>query len=156
MRRPERKIKDRETILSLLKDSPVGRMATINRKGYPVIKPVNFLYKDQKLYIHSSLKGEKVADIRRGSPVCFELEDPIAYEPSTGPACLAGYYYRSLILIGRATLLKSREKKLKALEGLMEKYQPEGGYGPISEEVLNQTAVIEISIEQMTGKERLG
>lgn len=156
MRRPERKIEEKETLLAMLKYSPVGRMATVNRKGYPVIKPVNFLYMDRKVYIHSSLKGEKVRDIRRGSPVCFELEDPVAYEPSTGSACLAGYYYRSLILKGRATLLKDREEKLKVLEGLMEKYQPEGGYSPISEEVLKKTAVIEMSIEEMIGKERLG
>lgn len=156
MRRRERKIREKETLLAMLKWTPVGRIATINRKGYPVIKPVNFLYRDQKLYIHASLRGEKMEDIRRGSPVCFELDDPIAYGSSPGPACMAGYYYRSLIIKGRATSLKEKEKKWKVLEGLMEKYQPEAGYGPISEKVMEKTAIIEISIEEMTGKERLG
>jgi len=45
---------------------------------------------------------------------------------------------------------------LKVLERLMEKYQPEGGYGAIPEEALKKTAIIEISIREMTGKERLG
>jgi len=27
----------------------VGRVATINRKGYPVIKPVNYVYWDGKI-----------------------------------------------------------------------------------------------------------
>jgi len=156
MRRPEREIKDRETITSILAQSPVGRMATINSKGFPVIKPVNFVYWNGKVYIHSSTKGEKVKDIHRGSPVCFELDQPVAYAPAHGPACMAGYYYRSVIIKGKATLLKNSEKKLMSLQKLMEKYQPEGGYEPIADEILRKTAVIEISIQHLTGKERLG
>ncbi|MGZ3513421.1 MAG: pyridoxamine 5'-phosphate oxidase family protein, partial [Thermodesulfobacteriota bacterium] len=72
MRHPERELRDQHTIAAILRKAPIGRMATINQKGIPVIKPVNFLYLDEKIYIHSSKKGEKVEDIRRGSPVCFE------------------------------------------------------------------------------------
>ncbi len=139
----------------MLKYSTVGRIATVNRKGCPVIKPVNFVYTNRKLYIHSSQKGEKIQDIRRGSPVCFEVDEPIAYSPATGPACTAGCYYRSVIVKGKASLIQGRERKIRILERLMEKYQPEGGYTPISEEMIRGTAVIEISIQKMTGKERL-
>jgi nitroimidazol reductase NimA-like FMN-containing flavoprotein (pyridoxamine 5'-phosphate oxidase superfamily) len=155
MRHPEREIKDRETMTALLEHSPVGRIATVNARGFPVIKPVNFVYREGKIYIHSSPKGEKIGDIRRGSPVCFELDEPIAYSPATGPACKANYYYRSVIIKGKAAFIQSRERKLEILGKLMEKYQPEGGYAPISEEVMKKTAVIEISIQKMTGKERL-
>lgn len=130
-------------------------MATVNRRGFPVIKPVNFLYQNRKIYIHSSQKGEKMADIRRGSPVCFELDEPIAYSPASGPACMAGYFYRSVIIHGKATLVNEDGKKLRILEEMIKKYQPEGGYAPISEEGMRKTALIEISIAMMTGKERL-
>jgi hypothetical protein len=156
MRHPEREIKDKKTIEALLKDKDVGRIATVNRKGYPVIKPVNFVYLDGKVYIHSSKKGEKAGDIRRGSPVCFELDEPIAYVPAKGAACSANYFFRSVIIKGAAAMLTDRDKKLKILERLMEKYQPEGGYGAIPEEALRKTAVIEISIREISGKERLG
>jgi nitroimidazol reductase NimA-like FMN-containing flavoprotein (pyridoxamine 5'-phosphate oxidase superfamily) len=156
MRHPERKINDRETIETLLKHKDVGRIATINRKGFPVIKPVNFVYLGGKIYIHSSKKGEKSEDIRRGSPVCFELDEPIAYVHAKGSACTANYFFRSVIVKGTAVLLTDRDKKLEVLERLMEKYQPEGGYGAVSEEALRKTAVIEISIKEITGKERLG
>ncbi len=156
MRRPERKIKDRETIEAILKQMEVGRMATVNRKGIPVIKPVNFVYWGGKIYLHSSLKGEKIKDIRRGSPICFEVDEPIAYAPARGPACTGSYYYRSVIIKGKGSLVMDKDKKLKVLERLMEKYQPEGGYGIISEEILKKTAVIEISIKETTGKENLG
>jgi uncharacterized protein len=156
MRRPERGIKDQKIIKALLDQSQVGRMATINRKGYPVIKPLNFLHRDGKIYFHSSKKGEKISDIRRGSPVCFEVDQPIAYIPAKGPACKASYYYRSVIIKGKAALLNARRRKMEILEGLMKKYQPEGNYEGISEEVLEKTAVIEISVEEITGKENLG
>ena len=156
MRRQERKIRNRETIIALLEQSPVGRLATVNKKGIPVIKPVNFVYWDGRIYIHSSKKGEKVADIRRGSPVCFEVDDPIAYVAAQGPACRASYYYRSIIAKGKASLVNRRDKKLEILGRIMEKYQPEGGYGEFGEEVVNKTALIEITIDEITGKENLG
>ena len=100
--------------------------------------------------------GEKIADIRRGSPVCFEVDDPVAYVTARGPACTASYYYRSIIIKGRANLVGLRKKKVDVFEKMMKKYQPEGGYGEVSHEILKKTAIIEISVEEMTGKENLG
>jgi len=156
MRRSEREIKDQETIKAILDHSQVGRLATINRKGYPVIKPLNYLFSEGKIYFHSSRKGEKVSDIRRGSSVCFEVDQPVAYVAAKGPACRASYYYRSILIKGKGILVNSRKKKLEILERLMEKHQPEGGYEGIADEILDKTAVIEISVEEMTGKENLG
>lgn len=156
MRKREREIRDKETIKALLERSLVGRIATVNKKGFPVIKPVNFIYSNGKIYVHSSTRGEKITDIRRDSRVCFELDEPIAYMAAQGSACSAGYYYRSIIVKGKAELVNGRDKKLEILERLMEKYQPEGGFGEIEEGILKKTAVIEIVIEEMTGKEKLG
>jgi nitroimidazol reductase NimA-like FMN-containing flavoprotein (pyridoxamine 5'-phosphate oxidase superfamily) len=156
MRHPDRELRNKETILAILEQSPVGRIATVNRKGYPVIKPVNFLYLDGKIYVHSSMKGEKIKDIQRGSPICFEVDEPIAYRVAGESACKAGFHYRSIIIKGGAAFVKDRHRKMKILEKLMERYQPEAGYGEISEEILRKTAVIEISIQEMTGKENLG
>jgi nitroimidazol reductase NimA-like FMN-containing flavoprotein (pyridoxamine 5'-phosphate oxidase superfamily) len=156
MRHPERELKDGETITALLEKSSVGRIATVNRRGIPVIKPVNFLYRNGKVYIHSSLKGEKVKDIRRGSPICFEVDEPIAYVTAGENACSANTYFRSIILKGKAALVREKTKKLEILERLMEKYQPEKGYGKIPGEILRKTGIIEITIQEITAKERLG
>lgn len=156
MRRGDRELGNNETILAILEQSAVGRMATINRKGFPVIKPVNFIYWDGKIYLHSSMKGEKISDIRRGSPVCFEVDEPIAYVATADPACKSTYYYRSVMIKGSAAIVPRMDKKLKILEKLMEKYQPEGGYQGFNEEVLKRTAVIEISVREITGKEYMG
>jgi len=156
MRRRDRELRIKETISAILEQAPVGRMATVNRKGFPVIKPVNFLYWDGKIYLHSSTKGEKISDIRRGSPVCFELDEPIAYVVAMGPVCRSTYYYRSIIVKGNAAIVSRLDKKLEILERLMKKYQPEGGYQGVTNEILKRTAVIEISIHEITGKEHLG
>jgi nitroimidazol reductase NimA-like FMN-containing flavoprotein (pyridoxamine 5'-phosphate oxidase superfamily) len=156
MRHPERELKDRETITGLLEKSLVGRIATVNRVGIPVIKPVNFLYWSGEVYIHSSLKGEKIKDIRRGSPICFEVDEPIGFVTARENACSANTYFRSIIIKGKAALVRQGTRKLEVLERLMEKYQPEKGYGKISKEILKRTAIIEIVAEEMTAKERLG
>ncbi len=156
MRHPERQIKNRDTIAGLLRNAHIGRMATINQKGIPVIKPVNFLYLDDKIYVHSSKKGEKAEDVRRGSPVCFELDEPIAYRSAGEMACKAGYYYRSIIMKGKAIFIEDRDTKLAILERMMEKYQPEGSRWKFEIEVLEKTALIEIEVQEMTGKENLG
>lgn len=156
MRHPERELRNQETMAAILGHTLVGRMATVNQRGIPVIKPVNFLYLDGRIYIHSSRKGEKVQNIRRGSPVCFEVDEPIAYRASSGLACKAGYYYRSIIIKGKASFVEERRKKIKILERLMEKYQPGGSHWSFEDVVLRKTAVIEIQIREMTGKENLG
>jgi nitroimidazol reductase NimA-like FMN-containing flavoprotein (pyridoxamine 5'-phosphate oxidase superfamily) len=156
MRHPERELKDQQTVTGILRQTLVGRIATINRKGFPVIKPVNFLYLDGKIYFHSSLKGEKTEDIRRGSPVCFEVDQPIAYVIASKVACRANYYYRSIIVKGKASFVKDQDKKREILERMMKKYQPEEDSGEIPMEILKNTAVIEIRVEKISGKENLG
>ena len=152
----ERELKNGETIEAILKQAQVGRLATVNRRGVPVIKPVNFLYVDRRIYIHSSMKGEKIEDICRGSPICFEVDEPIAYVAAAGSACTSNYYYRSIIINGKARLMIRQEEKLRILERMTEKYQPEGGYEGIPEEILKKTAIIEISVEEITAKENMG
>ncbi len=156
MRRPERELKDPETIRAVLERSEVGRMATVNLKGFPVIKPVNFLYLGNRIYVHSSRKGEKVEDIYRESPVCFEVDTPIAYVVASRAACQASYYYRSIVVKGKAIFVKDRKKKMRVLRKLMEKYQPEGNCDEVSPEILEKTAIIEILVQKMTAKENFG
>jgi nitroimidazol reductase NimA-like FMN-containing flavoprotein (pyridoxamine 5'-phosphate oxidase superfamily) len=84
------------------------------------------------------------------------VDEPIAYVLAKGSACSSNYFYRSIIVKGKAHLVNQREKKLTVLKKLMEKYQPEGGYGEFPEAVVQKTAVVEISIQELTAKQNLG
>ncbi len=156
MRVSRKEIKDRNVITELLSRSHVGRLGTIGKNGYPMIKPLNFIYVQGKIYFHSAREGEKIEDIARNNRVCFEVDFPMAYTRTEEIPCKADYLYRSVIIKGKAAVVESQSERLYALKQLMEKYQPEGGYGEFPEDKLLITAVIRINIEEITGKENLG
>ena len=156
MRQAKKEIKDQEVIVGLLNSCQVGRLGTIGRDGYPMVKPLNFAYENGKIYFHSAQEGEKIDDINRDCRVCFETDLPIALVKSKGSPCRAEYLYQSVIIKGRAYPVEDPSEKLHGLELLMRKYQPAGGYGEFPEEKLKLTCVVRIDIEEMTGKEDLG
>jgi nitroimidazol reductase NimA-like FMN-containing flavoprotein (pyridoxamine 5'-phosphate oxidase superfamily) len=153
MRRAKKEIKDEMQINEILANAHVGRLGTMGKDGYPIIKPLNFVHTGGHIYFHSALEGEKIEDILRDNRVCFEVDLPLCYVKAKGDPCSAFYHYRSVILKGRAEIIKDSEEKRMAMKALMEKYQPEGGYDTFPKEKLAITAVIRIDIEAMTGKE---
>jgi len=156
MRQEKKEIQNRASIDDLLKDCPVGRLGTIGKDGYPRIKPLNFVYFNGKIYFHSAQEGEKIDDIIRDGRVVFEIDEPIGYVKSNTNPCSAKFAYRSVMMKGRAAIVDDDEEKLLALRSLMEKYQPEGGYGEFLARKLNITAVVRIDVEEATGKEDVG
>jgi nitroimidazol reductase NimA-like FMN-containing flavoprotein (pyridoxamine 5'-phosphate oxidase superfamily) len=147
MRQYKKEIHDRGVIVDLLQSCPIGRLGTITRDGWPMVKPLNFAYSDGNIYFHTARDGEKIDDIRRDNRVCFEVALPIALVKSDGSRCRTEYLYRSV---------EDASERLHALKSLMEKYQPEGGYSEFLEEKLKRTGIVRIDIEEMTGKEDLG
>ena len=153
MRRYKKEITDPAAIRELLDAAHVGRLGTVSADGSPMIKPLNFVYEEGRIYFHTALAGEKMEDIRRDGRVVFEVDQPIAYTRGGTDPCSAKYLYKSVIIKGRASLCEDRVEKLHALKCLMEKYQPEGGYGDIPEEKLAVTGVVRIDILEITAKE---
>lgn len=158
MRQSKKEIKDKAVIIDLLSTCHVGRLGTIGKDGYPMVKPLNFAYHDGKIYFHTAKEGEKIEDIKRDNRVCFEVDLPIAYVKETAAdPCKAEYLYRSVIIKGRAYIIEDRDERIFALKCLMKKYQPEGGYGSeFLEEKLQITGIVRIDIEEIVGKEDLG
>jgi nitroimidazol reductase NimA-like FMN-containing flavoprotein (pyridoxamine 5'-phosphate oxidase superfamily) len=156
MRQSNKEIRDLGIIANLLRTCHVGRLGTITKAGYPMVKPLNFAYSDGNIYFHTARRGEKIDDIMRDNRVCFEVDLPIALVKSDGSPCRAEYLYRSVIMLGRAYIVETASERMHALKSLMEKYQPEGGYGDFVDEKLKITGIVRIDIEEMTGKEDLG
>ncbi|MGD9579684.1 MAG: pyridoxamine 5'-phosphate oxidase family protein, partial [Syntrophorhabdus sp.] len=146
MRRAKKEIQTRAVVDNLLNTCPVGRLGTIGNDGYPRIKPLNFVYLNGRIYFHSAKEGEKIDDIIRGNRVMFEIDEPMGYAKSGNNPCSAKYFYWSLMIKGKAAIVDNDEERLLALRSLMEKYQPEGGYGEFLPEKLKITAVIRIDI----------
>jgi nitroimidazol reductase NimA-like FMN-containing flavoprotein (pyridoxamine 5'-phosphate oxidase superfamily) len=157
MRKMNKKITDEDVIVNLFNTGHIGRLGTVGRDGRPMVKPLNFAFHEGRIYFHCAREGEKLDDIRRDNRVCFEVDLPIAYiKGSPDNPCRAEYLFRSVIARGRAHIVEERAERLLALDSLMRKYQPEGGYGAYPEAKVELTCIVRIDIEDMSGKEELG
>jgi nitroimidazol reductase NimA-like FMN-containing flavoprotein (pyridoxamine 5'-phosphate oxidase superfamily) len=112
--------------------------------------------------MHSHIKGEKIDNINRNNRVGFEVDRELEFLPSyfedPKDASLADTLYISVVIKGMASLVTDKEEKTLALNGLMKKYQPEGGYDPIqsSMRVLDAVAVIKVIPNVIYGKYKIG
>jgi len=155
-------IKSKEKIIEFLSSQQTGRISSIDENGYPQIIPMNFVFINDIVYMHSHIKGEKLENIKRNQKVGFEVDKSLEFLPSyfSDPtdASLADTLYISVIIKGNASIISDKEEKTIALNGLMKKYQPEGGYEPIKPDmdVLNEVEVIKIVPESLKGKYKIG
>ena len=155
MRRTEKKIRERRVVEELLESCAVGRLATVGEDGAPRIKPLNFSYREGRIYFHTALEGEKIEDIRRDERVCFEVDVAVAYVKARKQPCEADYLFRSVVVKGKARLVEDEAERVLALDLLMGKYQPEGGWGAYPPSKLAVVGVVRIDVDEMTGKEHL-
>ena len=155
-------IKSYEKIKEFLNDEHVGRISSIDTNGFPQIIPMNFVFRNDTVYMHSHVKGEKLDNISKNNKVGFEVDRELEFLPSyfedPNNASLADTLYISVVIKGIASFVSDREEKTLALNGLMEKYQPEGYYEPIKSDmrVLDAVSVIKVIPQILHGKYKIG
>ena len=155
-------IKSRDKIIQFLNEEQTGRISSIDENGYPQIIPMNFVLINNIVYMHSHIRGEKLNNIKRNSKVGFEVDKNLEFLPSyffdPNDASLADTLYISVVIKGEAVIVSDSTEKALALNALMKKYQPEGKYEPMREnmQVLNEVVVIKIIPNQMNGKYKIG
>ena len=155
-------IKSKEKIKEFLDKEHVGRIASIDENGYPQIIPMNFVFLDDVIYMHSHTKGEKLENVTRNKKVGFEVDRELEFLPSyfedPKNASLADTLYISVVIKGKGEIVKDKKEKTNVLNGLMKKYQPEGQYESISPEmgVLDEVVIIKITPDSMKGKYKIG
>jgi nitroimidazol reductase NimA-like FMN-containing flavoprotein (pyridoxamine 5'-phosphate oxidase superfamily) len=155
-------IKSYDKVKEFLNEEHVGRVASIDENGFPQIIPMNFVFLNDAVYMHSHVKGEKLDNITRNNKVGFEADRELEFLPSyfedPHNASLADTLYISVVIKGIASFVSDREEKTLALNGLMEKYQPEGQYDPIKSEmrVLDAVSVFKVTPQTLHGKYKIG
>jgi len=155
-------IKSKKKVIEFLSSQQTGRISSVDENGFPQIIPMNFVFINDAVYMHSHVRGEKLDNIRRDQKVGFEVDKNLEFLPSyfSDPtdASLADTLYISVVMKGNASIVLDKEEKTIALNGLMEKYQPEGGYEPIKPDmdVLKGVEVIKIIPESLRGKYKIG
>ena len=155
-------IKSKAKIIEFLSSQQTGRIASVDTNGFPQIIPMNFVFINDAVYMHSHIRGEKLDNIKRNQKVGFEVDKSLEFLPSyfsdPADASLADTLYVSVIIKGNASIVSDKKEKTTALNGLMKKYQPEGGYEPIKPEmnVLDEVVVIKIVPKSLRGKYKIG
>ena len=155
-------IKSKEKISQFLNSEHVGRIASIDENGFPQVIPMNFVFLNDAIYMHSHTKGEKLDNIRNNSKVGFEVDRELEFLPSyfedPKDASLADTLYISVIIKGNGLIIEDRSEKTVALNALMQKYQPEGKYEPLTSQmqVVDEVAIIKVIPNSITGKYKIG
>ena len=155
-------IKSIEKIKEFLNEEHVGRISSIDKNGFPQIIPMNFVFLNNAVYMHSHVKGEKLDNISQNNKVGFEADRELEFLPSyfedPHNAALADTLYISVVIKGTASFVSDREEKTLALNELMKKYQPEGFYDPLQSNtrVIDAVAIIKVTPQTLHGKYKIG
>lgn len=141
-----------------------GHLATTDDRGCPVVKPLNFARIGDHLYFHRARPGEMSAQL--GRPACFVATDALAWVPSSVRhpelACPATTYYRSVVVHGTPEVVEDPVLKAASLMAFMRRYQPEGGYRPITADdplyrgPIQGVLVFRLSLENASTKLKVG
>lgn len=148
MRKKHKEITDIARIESILRKATVCRIA-LAEANRPYIVPLNFGYRDGRLYFHCAREGKKIDILRRNTIVCFEVEADTEFVKA-GDACDWGMKFLSVIGYGHAVFLGDREAKRHGLRIIMEHYS-DGDY-VFPDDRVDLTEVIRVDVEEMTGK----
>jgi nitroimidazol reductase NimA-like FMN-containing flavoprotein (pyridoxamine 5'-phosphate oxidase superfamily) len=157
MRRKDKEIAGRARLEKILDRARVCRLAMTAdgpQGPIPYVVPVFFACRDGRLYVHCAEEGRKLDLVGRNPRVCVEVDEVRGILPAEKP-CAFSSVFRSVIASGTAARVQDAGAKREALDLLMAKYagRRTGPGFEFSDATLEHTAVLEITIEQITGKQ---
>ncbi len=140
---------EKATVETIIRKAQVCRLGLIDNNE-PYIVPLNFGYRDNVLYFHTSPRSRKLDLIRKCTRVCFEMDILLGPVPADDP-CEWSMRYQSVVGFGKASIVEDAEAKRAALAVIMDHYT-QGPY-EFPDNKVAITAVIRVDIERMTGKQ---
>ena len=155
-RLPKRGSQERELIYDILDEALVAHIGFI-ADNQPFVIPMAYGREGERLYLHGSSVSRLLKTLDRGVDVCFTvtLLDGLVIARSLFHHSMN---YRSVVLFGKATLVKSEIEKMTALRVFSEHMLPgrwEDARIPNSQE-LKATTVLSFPIEEGSAKVRTG
>ena len=142
----------KEETISVLKRNTCGTLALIGDDNYPYAVPLSYVYVDGKLYFHSAKEGHKIDAVKKNEKASFCIIEQNQIVPEKYTT-----HYRSVIAFGKVRLLEDVNDMERIATALAMKYSADFKDG-IREEInayRKNLAIIEMSVEHITGKEAL-
>jgi len=156
IREPDRGVYNRETVYRILDEGFICHVGfTVD--GQPFVIPTSYGRNEASLYIHGSAASRMLRNMKEGLPVCVTvtLLDGLVLARSVFNHSMN---YRSVVVLGKATLVDDPHEKLEALRVLAEHILPgrwDDARQP-NERELKATLVLRVPIEEFSAKVRIG
>jgi nitroimidazol reductase NimA-like FMN-containing flavoprotein (pyridoxamine 5'-phosphate oxidase superfamily) len=156
IREADRGVYDRETVYRILDEGFLCHAGFVV-DGQPFVIPTSYGRSDACLYIHGSAASRMLRQMKEAVPVCITvtLLDGLVLARSVFNHSMN---YRSVVILGNATLVDDPEEKLTALRILSEHILP-GRWADSrqpNQRELKATSVLRVPIEEFSAKVRVG
>jgi hypothetical protein len=156
VREADRAVYDRETVYRILDEGFLCHAGFVV-DGQPFVIPTSYGRKDATLYIHGSAASRMLRQMKDGVPVCITvtLLEGLVLARSIFNHSMN---YRSVVILGKATLVDDPAEKLAALRLLSEHILP-GRWNDSrqpNERELKATSVLQVPIQEFSAKVRQG
>ena len=156
VREPQRAVYDREVINQILDEAFLCHVGFVS-DGQPYVIPTSYGRDGDVLYIHGSAASRMLRNLDKGVPVCVTvtLLDGLVLARSVFNHSMN---YRSVVILGTATLVDNPAEKLAGLRALSEHILPQrwdDSRFP-NERELKATSVLRIPITEFSAKVRQG
>jgi nitroimidazol reductase NimA-like FMN-containing flavoprotein (pyridoxamine 5'-phosphate oxidase superfamily) len=156
VREAQRGAYDRDTVYRILDEGFLCHVGFVV-DGQPFVIPTSYGRKDASLYIHGSAASRMLRQMKDGVAVCITvtLLDGLVLARSVFNHSMN---YRSVVILGKATLVDNPEEKLAALRILSEHILP-GRWNDArqpNDRELKATSVLRVPIEEFSAKLRTG
>ena len=156
VREPQRGIYDRETIYKILDEGLVCHVG-FSVDGQPFVIPTLYARSGDAVYFHGSAASRMLRGVSEGANVCLTvtLTDGIVLARSIFNHSMN---YRSVVALGKATLVDAPQEKLEALRAFTEKILPgrwDDARQP-NEKELKATSILRLPLTEASAKVRVG
>jgi uncharacterized protein len=150
MRRNDRQWDD-AAAMALLQHGEYGVLSSADNDNRPYGIPVNYVVMEAQIFFHCAPEGHKLDNIIANDRVSFCVVGKTEVLPDKFAT-----RYESVVVSGRAAIVDDRVLKKNALRALVVKYAPDhiAAGDAYIDKLMDQTAVVRISIDRLTGKAR--
>ncbi|MDD3186003.1 MAG: pyridoxamine 5'-phosphate oxidase family protein [Anaerostipes sp.] len=147
MRRWKQQISNEECI-EILNSEPRGVLGVYGEDGYPYTIPLDFIYRNEKLYFHCAKEGHKLDAIKVNDKVSFCVMDEGFQKDGQWELNI-----KSVVIFGRIKKVDDMEKSTNIVRELGLKYYPTTEeVEEVIEHGVHRFEVLELTVDHMTGK----
>lgn len=153
---PKRGSYDRETINAILDEALICHVGFVV-DGQPYVIPTGFARVGEDLYIHGSAASRMLRELSKAIDVCVTVTLLDGHVLARS-AFHHSMNYRSVAVLGNATLVTDDQEKYDALKALTEHFVP-GRWEDVrwpTELELKATSVLKLAINEASAKIRTG